>query len=181
MIHNISAGFIETYINFLGKEKLTTGEMFKRLSLEMGGDGKTITKKQLDEYIAKAESGDIKVGKKKLSALKQIQKNWDTISGGKDNITAGDMKDYSALLMATMTDAFSTTETDDSTQQNPYEVLLKSLGITDINDAKNSELKSYLNTLLSDESDDATITDTIDSIMNLMATRETNSTISADA
>ena len=181
MIHNISAGFIETYINFLGKEKLTTGEMFKRLSLEMGGDGSTITKKQLNDYIDKASSGSIKLGKQKLSALKALQKDWDTISQGKDSISVGDMKGFELLLAATLTDM----ETGDKDSENStansaddlHALLLKNLGLTNIKDATKSDLSAHLNTLLSNNSNDDDIADAIDSLINLKANSDNSSTV----
>lgn len=182
MIHNISAGFIETYINFLGKKKITTDEMFKRLSLEMGGDGNTITKKQLDDYIDKADSGSIKLNKHKLSALKTIQKDWSNISQGKDSISVGDMKGFELLLAATMADietgdSNSQTETATTSESDLQALLLKNLGLTDIKDATKSALSTHLNTLLSDDSNDDDIADAIDSLINLKASGDNSSTI----
>lgn len=182
MIHNISAGFIETYINFLGKKKMTTAEMFKRLSLEMGGDGNTITKKQLDDYIDKADSGSVKLSKHKLSALKTLQKNWGEISQGKDNISAGDMKGFELLLAATMADietddSNSKTEESSDSESDLQKLLLKNLGLTDIRNVTNSDLSSHLNILLSDASNDDDIADAIDSLINLKASMSNSSTI----
>lgn len=186
MIHNISASFLANYINFNGKHKLTVAEMFKRLSLEMGGDGSTITRKQLNEYIAKAESGSIKISKQKLSALKQIQKNWDTISKGEDSISAGSMKGFEMLLAATMMDSFEVVgDSEDSkdssdSKSDAYKLLLKNLGLSDIKDATNSDLSTHLNTLLADDSNDDAIGDAIDSLINLMAGRSTAPNVSVE-
>jgi len=188
VINNISAGFIETFINFHGKNKLTAAEMFKRLSLEMGGDGQTITKKQLNDYIDKADSGSIKLSKQKLSALKEIRNEWDTISDGKDSISVGNFKGFELLLAAAMVDSPETEKDDSSNSKNSKEdsnslesdlqaLLLKNLGLTDLKDASNSDLSTHLNTLLSNDSNDDDIADAIDSLINLKANRINTSTV----
>lgn len=112
-ITNISSGFMLSYMEAQSETKLDTAELFKRLSFEMGGDGKTITKDQLDGYIEKADSGSITVGDTKLSALREIQSNWDTISNKKDSINVGDLANYSTLLAMTATST-ATINTDNS-------------------------------------------------------------------
>lgn len=173
-ISNINPGFLESYINFHSKTKLTTEEMFKRLSIEMGGDGSKITKSQLDSYIDKAESNSIKISREKLSALKQIQKNWDTISNGEDSISADNMKGHETLLAAAMADGFESIEIPDESNSivsEIYKYLLENLGISNLQEASDSDLNSYLQTLLSKDSDDDAIGDAIDSLINLMAQR----------
>ncbi len=39
------------YLNSTSNKKLNAKEIFKELSLDVGGDGKTIAKKDLDSYI----------------------------------------------------------------------------------------------------------------------------------
>lgn len=184
MIYNINPAFLLAYQSVQGKEKLTTEEMFRRLSVEMGGDGTTITKKQLDSYLEKAKSGDVKLSRQKLSALMQMQKNWDTISKGKDSITAADMKGYEVLLMATMVESFTAEDEADGIDDFKSELqnlLLKNTGLSDIKDASDSQIKNYLNTLLSDTSDDDTIGEAIDSLINVIADRQNVSTVEAEA
>lgn len=170
-IQNISAGFIETYVNVQGKKKLTLDEMFKRLSLEMGGDGKTITKKQLDDYINNASSGKIKVGEPKLTALKMMQKNWDTISGGKDSITVDNMKDFASLLAMTMVD---TSEPDDDSDTTNKEDKDKN---PIIDKATLEELTNALKSALSDTTKDEFNTDLIANLTNKIADNNPSSTI----
>ena len=173
-IQNISAGFIESYINFHGKKKMTPAEMFKRLSLEMGGDGNTITKDQLNNYIDKADSGSIKVGEPKLTALKMIQKNWDTISGGKDNITLGDMKDYTSLLAMAMVDTSQTV--DDSENSDD-----QSTDNTKIADkATIEELITALKSALSDITKDEFNSDLVAKLTNQIADNNPTSTIQVE-
>lgn len=179
-ITNINPGFLQSYINFNSKTKLTIDEMFKRLSLEMGGDGKTITKDQLDSYIDKAEEHSIKISRQKLLALKQMQKNWDIISKGEDSISAGNLEGQEALLAATMADGFESVEIPDDLNSKVSEIhkyLLENLGISNIKNASDSQLNSYLQTLLSDDSDDDAIGDAIDSLINLMAKRGISSNV----
>lgn len=67
---------------------LNAGNMFAKLSKELGGDGKTITKSQLENYINSIESNTTSTQDKgKLGFLKQLDTNWDKISGGSDSIT----------------------------------------------------------------------------------------------
>ena len=42
--------------------------MFQMLSIELGGDGETITKKQLDNYIKSAQDGKIKISNRDYAA-----------------------------------------------------------------------------------------------------------------
>lgn len=183
-ICNINSGFLQSYISFHSKAKLTADEMFKHLSIEMGGDGKTIIKSQLDSYIDKAESGSIKIGKQKLSTLKQIQKNWDTISKGEDSISVSNMDGREMLLASAMVDGFESIDIAD--EQNNFisdihKYLLENLGISDLKKASNADLNSYLNTLLSDDSDDDAIGDAIDSLINLMAKHGISSNVNLEA
>lgn len=173
-IQNISAGFIETFENIKGKKKLTTEEMFKRLSLEMGGDGKTITKKQLDDYINNASSGKIKVGEPKLTALKMMQKNWDKISGGKDSITADNLKDYTTLLGMAMVDP---SEPDDDSDTIDKEDKDKN---SVIDKATLEELTNELKKALSDTTKDEFNTDLIANLTNKIADNKPSSTIQVE-
>lgn len=182
-ICNITPGFLLSYVNVFSKQDIKPEDIFKQLSLEMGGDGKTITKDQLDNYIGKAESGDISITKQKLHALKQIQKNWDTISNGEDSIDYGDMDKYKTLLFATLGGGFEVSE-DPNAQDNPldiYDLLMNNLGISNLNDATHSELNNHLQTLLSKDSDDEQIGDAIDSLINLMASKTNDSSVSVEA
>lgn len=183
-IYNISPGFLQIYETYQGKAKLDPEEIFKRLSFEMGGDGKTITKKQLDSYIDKAKSGKISVDKNKLNALKQIQKNWDTIAGDKDSITYSDMGPYKALLLATVTGTFTETEIGDNTnpsiQDAIMDYLTDSLGLSDKKDITKFDLTSYLNELIQNSSDEDNNSELIDNLTNIIATYSDPSTVEAE-
>jgi len=72
-------------------------DMFQRLTNDIGGDGKTISKEDLDSYISELESGT-DGDKGKLGFLKQLSSKFDQISGGKDNITVDDLKNGRDIL-----------------------------------------------------------------------------------
>lgn len=182
-ICNISPGFLLNYVNVFSKQEIKPEDIFKQLSYEMGGDGTKITKDQLDNYLSKAESGDISITKEKLHALKQIQKNWDTISNGEDSIDYGDMGKYKNLLFATLGGGFEVSE-DTDIETNPIDIcgLLKAnLGISDLDKATNEQLNNHLKILLSKDSNDDEIGDTIDTLINLMADKDNKSSISKEA
>lgn len=182
MVNNISAGLILGYVNIIGKKKVSLEEMFKSLSLEMGGDGNTITKKQLDTYIAKAESGAIKVSNAKLKALKKLQEKWDDISKGKDSISFSDLKDFSMLLVNIVVGGFQDSEEEDSSKSDLKEYAKQTLGISDDTSDK-SDLEAHLKSLLADHSNDDSNSDLVDLLTNLIAVHESNATntISAEA
>lgn len=181
-ICNITPGFLLSYIEVFSKPDISPEDIFKQLSMEMGGDGKTITKKQLDDYISKANAGEVNITKQKLHALKQIQKNWDTISNGEDSIDYGDMEKYKSLLFATMGGGFEVSE-DTEIEENPIDIcnfLKANLGISDLDNATSEELNNHLKTLLLKTSSDDEIGDTIDSIINLMADKTNESSVNLE-
>lgn len=184
-IYNISPGFLITYATYQGKKKIDMEEVFKRLSFEMGGDGKTITKKQLDSYISNAESGNIDVDESKLDALKMIQKNWDTISKGADSITYDNMKDYSSLLAATLIGNFTVTEINDSTASATdaiYDYLVDYLGLSSKDDVTKTDLTTYLNELVTTTSSgNETNSELIGTLTNMIASFTPTSTVEVEA
>lgn len=92
MVSSIGSDSLTTLLNRLGSKTKSTDDMFKKLSDDVGGDGKTITKKQLEDYISSLESDTSSTADKgKLGFLKQLDSNWDNISNGKDSITSSDL------------------------------------------------------------------------------------------
>lgn len=190
MIYNMSAGFLVTYIESKGSKGtgVSMEEIFKRLSVEMGGDGKSITKQQLDEYIEKAEAGEIQVDNSKLKALKRIQDNWDTIANGKDSITFADMKNYYILLAATMTGNFTKTEVEDessSMKDDIIDYLQEQYGLNSKDEIKKSHLEDFLNNLLT-QKDKTIVSDSnlesalIDTVTNMIASHTKTSTVETE-
>lgn len=172
-IYNVSAGFLQICENFLDSKKLNPEDIFKRLSLEMGGDGTSITKSQLDNYINKAESGNIRVDKSKLKALKKIQENWDDISSGDDKITYGEMGGHAGLLLATVTsdviEIVPKTEEKASKVDAIYDYLTDYLGLSSKNDVKESDLTSYLNDIIAGASnEDDSDSELVGTLINLI-------------
>lgn len=179
-IYNISPGFLVTYMTYQGKDKIDMKEVFKRLSLEMGGDGETISKKQLDDYINKADSGDIKVDSSKLKALKKIQQGWDNISGGKDSISYEDIEKYPTLLAATLSGGFTVTEIQDSNEAMSdaiYDYLAHKLGLSSKDEVTETHLNDYLKELISTSQDSDTNNELIGALTNLIASSQKTTTV----
>lgn len=189
MVSNISAEMLLSFINYHGKKKVSMEEMFKNLSLEMGGDGSKITKSQLDAYIKKAESGSIKISKAKLKALKKLQANWDQISKGKDSVTYSDLKDFPVLLANAVIGDFEDPDKEDKKDKsdnsdeyklNINDYLKKAFDISDANEITKSELESHLQSLLADSSNDEANSDLVDLFTNLIASYQPNTTVETD-
>lgn len=188
-ISGLSSGLMRSYINFQSKEKISSRELFQMLSLELGGDSEKITKKQLDSYLEEAEDGLLEVSTGELSSLKTLQRNWDTISSGKDSITFSDMENYSGLLISMVIGSGQ----ENSEQEKDYSmydyqenvdnyIIAHTLGIPDLADASESDLSSYLKELLSgsDSSDDDSNANLIDTLTNMIAMFSSKSTLSLD-
>lgn len=186
MVSNVSAGMILGFINYHGKRKVTLEEMFKRLSLEMGGDGTKITKKQLDDYINKAESGLINVSDAKLKALKKMQGSWDKLSKDGENITFDDLKKFPMLLMDITISEFEESDKDkkqddsDNSKFNIKNYLKEVFNQSDSNEITKSDLESYLKSLLSESSADEENSDLVDALTNLIALSPTFTTIETE-
>lgn len=88
MINGISSGQMLKLQNFSSGRKLTTEKMFGMISIQLGGDGKTITRNQLQQYIQKADNGLINCASKQLKAFKLLDDNWKDLFGDSDSITA---------------------------------------------------------------------------------------------
>lgn len=185
MIHNMSAGFIQLFANWHYTHKVSLEDVFKRLSFELGGDGKTITKDQLDSYISNAEKGSIKIGKQKLSVLKQIQSNWNTISNGDDSIDFGDMQKYGVLLVLAFADEGGEASEDESSRNNEsVNSLIQKMNLSNADELKSvseNDLNLYLKKLLSDDSGDESNIDAVAILTNLIASSKASSAVQLDA
>lgn len=189
-ISGLGSSLIDAYEKFKPyKSELTTENMFQMLSVEIGGDGETIDKAQLDSYIEEAEDGTIEVSKSELEALNMISDNWDTIAGkGAESITYDKMDDYTGILLTAVTGGVSvssnTTSNSDSSDSAIDDIdayLIEStLGLSK-DDA--TGLNSLLTTLLSgntDEKDDENA-NLISTLVNLISNYESNSTVEVEA
>lgn len=79
-----------TQLQQTNKKPPSAEEMFKKLTEDLGGDGTTINKEDLDNYIEELESSGS--DDKKLGFLKQLSANFDKISGGDDSITVDELE-----------------------------------------------------------------------------------------
>lgn len=75
------------------------GALFSKLSSTVGASGKTITKNQVENYVAKANSSTSGPIDKNLADLSsRLLEHWDTISGGDESITQADLASGMSLL-----------------------------------------------------------------------------------
>lgn len=98
MINGISSGQMLKLQNFSGGRKLTTEKMFGMISIQLGGDGKTITRNQIQQYIQKADNGLINCSSKQLKAFKLLDDNWKDLFGDSDSITARDFNKAAGIF-----------------------------------------------------------------------------------
>lgn len=186
-ISGLSSSLLNSYEKFQSyKNELTTENMFQMLSVEVGGDGETITKDQLDSYIESAKNGDIKISNQEIKALTTIQDNWNTIAGSKDaeSISFTNMKDQSQLLLSAVTGGSSLSSSSDSGSSSASDsvddyIVSQTLGTS--NDKSNAT--SLLKTLLTgntDEADDANA-GLIATLTNIIADYESASSVEMEA
>lgn len=185
-IYGVSAGFIQICENFLDDKNADPEKIFKQLSLEMGGDGKSITKDQIDSYIDKADSGIVNVDKSKLQSLKKIQQNFDSISKGDYSITYADMKDFAGLLLATVTsdviEIVEKPEEEISQVDAIYDYLTDYLGLSSKDEVQESDLTSYLNDIIAGTSnEDDSDSELVGTLINLIDSYSSNSTMLVEA
>lgn len=189
MVSGVSAEMILAFKKFSGKKKATLQEMFKSLSVEMGGDGNSITKSQLSSYIQKAESGAAKISPTRLQALKKMLANWDNISQDGDNVTFADMQKMPMLLfdaaVGDFNDSDKTNKTDETESEKfDIEAYLKdALNIPDEQKITKPDIESHLRTLLADTSADTPpeTSNLIDSVVNVLANFDNAPTVTAEA
>lgn len=176
------------YLDSTDSKDLNPKEIFKKLSIDVGSDGKTISKDQLDSYVKKAESGKIEISDEELSALQDMQDSWDKISQGNDSITYADMSQNKDILTSMAPEETETTDYEAAAKQataDAYAYIMQSALGTSSSSGSSSTANSLLNTLLTgntDENDDANA-DLIDKLTNLIAEfkSSTKSTIETEA
>ena len=175
------------YLNSTPSGKADAKSIFSNLSLDVGGDGKTITKDQLNSYVKKAQDGKISIPKEELDALITLQKNWDKISTGGDkisyaNVSASgnkstllsmvptanssktvDMSEDAAASMTKINNMLISsalgTSTNNSSPKDSYSAMLKTLlsGTTDENDDSNANLIATLTNLIANSKSASTV------------------------
>lgn len=171
------------YIN--SAENPDAKTMFEKLSLDLGGDGKSITKGQLDSYISSAKSGKIEVPKEQLDAMKELQSNWEDISTGGDSITyydvsaAGHKDTILSMLPETQDKPDYQKIADDATAKAYSQIVNAALNGLNNDKPDSSPLNSLLNSLLSgttDKNDDANA-ELIAQLTNILAENNATSTV----
>ena len=98
MINGVSSGQILRLQNFCGTRKLTTDKIFGMISIQLGGDGRSISRENLKQYIQKADDGLINCSEKQLKAFKLLDENWKDLFGDTDSITARDFNKASGIF-----------------------------------------------------------------------------------
>lgn len=188
-INNVSSSrLLAGYLQSTSNDDLDAKTIFKNLSIDLGGDGKTITKDKLDSYIEAAASKTVKVSDETLNGLKQIQSQWDKISNGSDSISYANMANRKSLLTS-MDSADKKSSVDvealAASQMDVDSYLVASaLGFSayDTEDS-GSNLTSMLRSLLTgttDENDDSNA-DLIATLTNLIADLKSNKSVDVEA
>lgn len=198
-INNVSSkSLLAGYLDSTSQSDLDSKTVFKKLSIDVGSDGKTISKDQLDEYISKAEEAkkaytDKKTDEdksgitdKELTGLKDIQKNWNKLSKGSDSITYASMSQNKDMLTAMDTADKKSSVDVESLKKNSLNVneyLTEAALNFSVDLNKTSGQKSLLNTLLTgttDENDDSN-SEMIAKLTNLLEEAKNKSTIEEEA
>lgn len=151
----------------------STNDMFSKLTTELGGDGKTITKDELSNYIKKVESDTTGTyDKGSLGFLNQLSDNWDSISGGSDSITESQLKAGSSYLKPPTSGSYSGAT-------DLFSALSDAMD-TDGDGISLNDLTSYLTKLTSSDSDEdsSTTSDSTSSSSNSTASTTSSSSSS---
>jgi len=179
---------LQRYFESASSDDLSAKSIFEKLSIDVGGGGKTITEDQLNEYITKAEDGDISISDNELSGLKELQANWDEVSDGSDSITYNNVfaAGYQDTLLSMAPD--DTSDTTDymgiakTATQEAYSKIVNAALSTSTSGSPKSNLSSMLNTLLTgttDKEDDSNA-ETIAALVNLISSSTSTSTIETE-
>lgn len=177
------------YLNSTSSKDLDAKTIFNKLSIDVGSDGKTITKDELNSYISKAESDSVNISDNELKSLKTLQSKWNTISNGSDSITyaninaSGSQGIFTSMFSASGKDS-SVSDLINTTLSNTdkiYSSLIESAmsSSTESTRPSTSSLSSMLTTLLTgttDVNDDANA-EMIANLTNLIANSHATHTI----
>lgn len=175
------------YFNSVPSEKANPKDIFRSLSLDVGGDGKSITKNQLDKYVDKAEDGKVNIPDKELSALQKLQDDWKKVADGGDKITYANVSasGYTDTLKSMAPDTKKTNDVSGDFESSLTDIKNQLISSA-LGNSTNSPSNSYsamLKTLLSgttDKNDDANA-ESIAVLTNLIANSKSSSTIETEA
>jgi len=181
---------LSRYLDSTPSEDIDAKKIFEKLSIDLGGDGKSITKDQLDSYVSSAKDGTIVISDEELNSLKELQDNWEEISEGADSVNFYDVnatgyKD-TLLSMAPEDNAekvdFKSIARDATAQALAY-IADSALSFSPNGSSSKASPTSLLQTLLTgntDEYDDSNA-DLIATLTNIIANSKKTSTIEAEA
>lgn len=187
-----SNSLLSGYLDSTSNADLNTKDIFKKLSIDVGGDGKSMTKDQLDSYVKNAEdkkNGTVKISDNELKALKTMQSKWDTIAKGGDSITYANMSGSKDILKSMDSPDDISKKVDLSSLKSASSIddvdayLMNAALSTSININKGSDASSMLKSLLtgtSDKNDDANA-DLIATLTNIIANSKKTSTVETEA
>lgn len=157
------------------KSPMSASDIFSKLTQELGGDGKTITKDELKTYMSKVESDTTgQYDKKELGFLNQLYNNWDKISGGSNSITENNIESGINYLKPSH---HTHSRSSDSMPSDLFSSLSEAVG-ADSNGISKDELSTYLKKLLSESTSasDTASTTTTTSTTGATNTTSTNKT-----
>lgn len=198
-----SSSLVSNYLDSTSNKDVNAKEVFTKLSIDVGSDGKKISKNQLDDYIAKvqatkaqdakdaaAKKSDVVdtsgVSDAELKGLTTLQKNWTTVSQGSDTITYSNMSQNKNIL--TSMDSPDKTNTIDLSQvtadrTKSINESLISAALGTSTTATPATATSMLQTLLTgttDQNDDSNA-ELISALTNYIASSQSQSTINTEA
>jgi len=152
-------------------------DLFSQLSTAVGGDGKTITKEEVENTISKLESEPSgSSDTKELNFLKKLDKNWDKISGGNDSITSSQLAAGKSYLEPHHHHHKSDSATSSDSSTSLYSSLADATGASSSGITKD-DLTSYLKSLVNNlSSDSSNSTSTSSSTSSTTTTDSTTNT-----
>ena len=198
-----SPSLTSNYLDSTSNKDVNAKQVFTDLSIDVGSDGKNISKNQLDNYISKIQATkaqDAKdaaatksavvdtsgVSDAELKGLTTLQKNWTTVSQGSDTITYSNLSQNKDIL--TSMDSPDKTNTIDLSQYTAdrtksinESLIASALGTSTT--ATPAAATSMLQTLLTgttDQNDDSNA-ELISALTNYIAGSQSQSTINTQA
>lgn len=113
MITTITSGMMLNMYRYGSPTKqVDQRQVFASVSIMVGGDGTSISKSQLKNYIDKASMGAVKISRTQLQALKSMYSQWDNVFGkDTDAVTFDDFEKAPQLFYQA---AMSSNEEDDN-------------------------------------------------------------------
>jgi len=160
---------LKNYLDETSSDMVRSDKIFENMSIDMGGDSTSITKDQLDTYIKNAQDGTVNISDKQLSALTELQTNWNDITFNSSNsISYADIDNagYSSTLLSIVPDASDTSSLDDlqslanEATISAYSSIVKSAieGLTGNSSSSSNNYNGLINSALGVKSNDSSST-----------------------